>query len=79
MLIGGNRATLTLTEGGPVKMTKKKPRRAKGRRSASPDRGYELYGPGRKLWWKVDLLRAFGTKERYAVLRIRRGAPLPSN
>jgi hypothetical protein len=52
------------------------PVRASSRKSVRPGPGWRLVNPRGKLFWKVDVLRAFGSKERYAVLRIRR---LPSN
>jgi hypothetical protein len=52
------------------------PGRAASRSAVRPGAGWRLVNPKQTLFWKVDVLRAFGTKERYAVLRIRR---LPSN
>lgn len=50
--------------------TKTKPRRARGSRPEG--RGLELRSHGGKLFWKVDVIKWWGTKERYVVLRIRR-------
>lgn len=51
------------------------PRRAESRGSVAAGRGYRLLNPRQTLYWKVDVLRVFGTKEHYAVLRLRRGRP----
>ena len=57
--------------GKPMRLREVPPLRAASRFTVQRGNGWRLINKQKTLYWKVDVMRSFGSKERYGVLRIR--------